>query len=89
MCNYNFNFRIFIFCSVFVLENTLNLQFTMDITFDSNFNDENNAMFKDIDQTVSILYSLILITMSMCCNVKCQPGLRGRCKRKLVSLHLV
>ncbi|XP_029605885.1 uncharacterized protein LOC115191955 isoform X2 [Salmo trutta] len=32
-------------------ENTLNLQFTMAITFDSNFNDENNAMFKDIDQT--------------------------------------
>ncbi|KAM9551879.1 adhesion G protein-coupled receptor F4-like isoform 3-T3 [Salvelinus alpinus] len=35
-------------------ENTLNLQFTMAITFDSNFNDENNAMFKDIDQTALV-----------------------------------
>ncbi|KAM9551878.1 adhesion G protein-coupled receptor F4-like isoform 2-T2 [Salvelinus alpinus] len=37
-------------------ENTLNLQFTMAITFDSNFNDENNAMFKDIDQTIKVIY---------------------------------
>ncbi|CDQ96524.1 unnamed protein product, partial [Oncorhynchus mykiss] len=37
-------------------KNTLNLQFTMAITFDSNFNDENNAMFKDIDQTIKVIY---------------------------------
>ncbi|XP_014060817.1 adhesion G protein-coupled receptor F5 isoform X2 [Salmo salar] len=39
-----------------ITKNTLNLQFTMDITFDSNFNDENNAMFKDIDQTIKVIY---------------------------------
>ncbi|XP_029605837.1 adhesion G-protein coupled receptor F1-like isoform X3 [Salmo trutta] len=37
-------------------KNTLNLQFTMAITFDSKFNDENNAMFKDIDQTIKVIY---------------------------------
>ncbi|XP_045066079.1 adhesion G protein-coupled receptor F5 isoform X2 [Coregonus clupeaformis] len=36
--------------------NTLNLQFTMDITFNSTFNDENNAMFKDVDQTIRDVY---------------------------------
>ncbi|XP_042156730.1 adhesion G protein-coupled receptor F5 isoform X2 [Oncorhynchus tshawytscha] len=37
-------------------ENTLNLQFTMDIRFEPNFNDVNNAMFKDIDQTIVDIY---------------------------------
>ncbi|XP_021456235.2 adhesion G-protein coupled receptor F1 isoform X2 [Oncorhynchus mykiss] len=37
-------------------ENTLNLQFTMDITFESIFNDVNSAMFKDINQTIVDIY---------------------------------
>ncbi|XP_014060813.1 adhesion G protein-coupled receptor F4 isoform X2 [Salmo salar] len=37
-------------------ENTLNLQFTMALDFQSIFNDENNAMFKDIDQTIKVIY---------------------------------
>ncbi|XP_055741038.1 adhesion G protein-coupled receptor F5-like isoform X2 [Salvelinus fontinalis] len=37
-------------------EKTLNLQFTMAIPYDSNYNDENNAVFKDIDQTIKVIY---------------------------------
>ncbi|XP_034147949.1 adhesion G-protein coupled receptor F1 isoform X4 [Esox lucius] len=35
---------------------TLDLQLTMDITFDPAFNDENNAVFKDVNQAIRNVY---------------------------------
>ncbi|KAJ7984734.1 hypothetical protein DPEC_G00357830 [Dallia pectoralis] len=37
-------------------ETVLNLQFTMNITFDPAFTNENSQMFKDIDQTIRDVY---------------------------------